>query len=375
MNARSVLARILLVGAAALALFAPTGAPVGAAPRSQTSTFDCSFHPLTQSLLDETRQADWVGWVARLTGAQPVVMGENAYTFTTRSSFALFNGQENALAYPYLLQTLQQWYPPTQIEEDPYEVLLSGQRRTWKNLILEIPGQATPQEIVILTAHLDSTSPTANTLAPGADDNAGGAAALLEAARLLRSRFFQRTIRLIWFTGEEQGMLGSRDYVRTHDLSGVMGVINLDMFSYDSDGDHCLELQVGVLPQSDAVGRCFTQAITAYQLNLTADYFNNSFAVSASDHSSFWQSGIGAIAVGQNIRSLSTPGGCVGADQNPNYHKVTDTLENIHPAYGFATAQAALAAISDMAEPLPEPLRRRLFLPVISDVCVTSLDC
>ena len=46
-------------------------------------------------------------------------------------------------------------------------------------------------------------------LAPGAEDNASGSAALLEAARLFNRYRFERTLQIIWFTGEEQGLLGS----------------------------------------------------------------------------------------------------------------------------------------------------------------------
>ena len=46
---------------------------------------------------------------------------------------------------------------------------------------------------------------------PGADDDTSGSAALLEAARVLRSRPMPATIKFIWFTGEEAGLLGSRE--------------------------------------------------------------------------------------------------------------------------------------------------------------------
>ena len=355
--------RVVAACAAMWMLALLTGAPSASAPVVQQASFDCSYQALTQSLLDESRLEDWVSWIAALSGAKPVNIGGQTFTISTRSSYAMFGNQENALAYAYILQTLQQWYPDTQIEEDTFYF----QSHVWKNLVLNLPGSRYPEQVVILSAHLDSTSPSALSLAPGADDNAAGAAALLEAARLLRSRVFERTIRIIWFTGEEQGMIGSQDYVRTHALDGVVGVINLDMFSYDADGDRCIELQVGALAQSDAVGRCFMQSIDAYHLGLTSDYFYDQ-PLTTSDHSSFWSAGIGAIQVGENFRSLSTPGGCqsaLGADLNPNYHKITDTLENINTLYGFSVTQAALASIYSMASPAPEAVIYRLYLPAL----------
>lgn len=81
------------------------------------------------------------------------------------------------------------------------------------NLLGELPGTDLADEVVILGAHFDSTHAS-----PGATDNAAGVAAMMEAARLLlaveaRPR---RTIRVALWGGEEEGLLGSRAYVRRH---------------------------------------------------------------------------------------------------------------------------------------------------------------
>jgi hypothetical protein len=93
------------------------------------------------------------------------------------------------------------------------------------NTVAELPGDSA--ETVILGAHLDSWD-----LGTGATDNGAGAAAVLEAARLL-SRLGvkpKRTVRFILFGGEEQGYLGSLAYVRAHagGLKSVSGVFVLD---------------------------------------------------------------------------------------------------------------------------------------------------
>ena len=81
------------------------------------------------------------------------------------------------------------------------------------NTIAEIPGTDLAHEVVILGAHLDSTQAAA-----GATDNATGSAAMMEAARILEAVGAQprRTIRIALWGGEEQGLLGSRAYVREH---------------------------------------------------------------------------------------------------------------------------------------------------------------
>ncbi|MGZ3918598.1 MAG: M28 family metallopeptidase [Flavisolibacter sp.] len=83
------------------------------------------------------------------------------------------------------------------------------------NVIAEIPG-TDPQlkdEVVMLGGHLDSWQG-----ATGATDNAAGCAVMLEAVRILKAINIQprRTIRIALWSGEEQGLLGSRQYVKNH---------------------------------------------------------------------------------------------------------------------------------------------------------------
>ncbi len=332
------------------------------AQSSTTQTYSCEQQPLVSDLLAETHQENWVNWIADLSGARPVTISEQSATIATRNSFALFTKPATLTAYTYVLERLRAWYPAGQVSEESYEPYGAG--ITWKNIILDLPGSVTPQETILLTAHLDSTGGSNN--APGADDNASGAAALLETARLLQHRNFQRSIRLIWFTGEEQGLQGSKAYVNSADLTGIVGDINLDMFSYDGDGDRCFELHVGTLPASDTLGQCIVQSISAYGLNLKEDYLLAQ-AISASDHASFWGKSIGAVEIGENFYDQGNPQtGCTGRDETPNYHTANDTLANLSPQslnFGFSIYQAALASAYALAGPLPDSVYYSLYLP------------
>jgi carboxypeptidase Q len=81
------------------------------------------------------------------------------------------------------------------------------------NILAEIPGTDKADEIVMLGAHFDSWH-----AGTGATDNAAGSAAMLEAIRILRATGLKmrRTVRLALWTGEEQGLLGARAYVKEH---------------------------------------------------------------------------------------------------------------------------------------------------------------
>ena len=84
---------------------------------------------------------------------------------------------------------------------------------TMFNVVGEIPGTDKADEIVMLGAHFDSWHAST-----GATDNAAGSAAMMEAMRLLKQSGvrLRRTVRIGLWTGEEQGLIGSREYVKTH---------------------------------------------------------------------------------------------------------------------------------------------------------------
>ena len=81
------------------------------------------------------------------------------------------------------------------------------------NVVGEIPGTDKADEVVMLGAHFDSWHAST-----GATDNVAGSAAMMEAMRILKQSgvTLRRTVRIGLWTGEEQGLIGSRDYVKAH---------------------------------------------------------------------------------------------------------------------------------------------------------------
>ena len=96
-----------------------------------------------------------------------------------------------------------------------------------ENVVAEIRGSETPDEFVVVAAHLDSWE-----LGTGALDNGCNAAMIIDAARAIRASKAvpKRSIRFILFTGEEQGMLGSWAYTLAHraEMSRINAVIVFD---------------------------------------------------------------------------------------------------------------------------------------------------
>lgn len=105
-----------------------------------------------------------------------------------------------------------------------------------RNLVADLGPTRPVDEVIVLSAHLDSFH-----LAPGSFDNLSGVVTLIEIARAiapLRSKF-KRRLRLIAFTGEEYGFIGSKSYVRRHakDLDRVRFIFNMDcLFPSTADG-------------------------------------------------------------------------------------------------------------------------------------------
>src|SRR6267378_2282023 len=104
------------------------------------------------------------------------------------------------------------------------ESSFSGKPVEVYNTVAEIAGTEKPDEVVIVGGHLDSWD-----LGTGATDNGTGSMAVLEAARALQKLGVKpkRTIRFVLFTGEEQGLNGSKAYVKAHqnELGKISGVL------------------------------------------------------------------------------------------------------------------------------------------------------
>ena len=102
-----------------------------------------------------------------------------------------------------------------------------GPQITTQNVVADLKGSELPNEQVILGAHLDSWE-----LGTGALDNGCNSALVIDTLRVIKAAGVKprRTIRFILFGGEEQGMLGSKAYVKAHqaELDNVVGEIVID---------------------------------------------------------------------------------------------------------------------------------------------------
>ena len=116
------------------------------------------------------------------------------------------------------------------LENMPKKAYINLQQKESKvkshNVVCEIKGKKIKDEIITFSAHYDSVS-----YSKGAYDNASGSACILELLAYFNQHKPDRTLRFIWCGSEEEGLLGSRDYVEKHkkDLDKIVFNINVDM--------------------------------------------------------------------------------------------------------------------------------------------------
>ena len=116
---------------------------------------------------------------------------------------------------------------PVEVEIDLQNTFSKGEVEVY-NTVAEIPGSDKSDEVVLIGGHIDSWD-----LGTGATDNGTGIMAVLEAARALKAVGVKprRTIRFVLFSGEEEGLHGSRAYVKAHEkeMPKISGVLVHDM--------------------------------------------------------------------------------------------------------------------------------------------------
>lgn len=174
------------------------------------------------------------------------------------------------------------------------------------NVLAVLRGTENPELVYVVGSHFDSRAE-----GPGADDNTSGTAALLEAARVLSTRPQPATIIFASFTGEEAGLLGSREFVRQAKLDSLklVGALNNDMLGWSNDNrlDNTIRYSnEGIRDLQHAAAINFSNMITY-----------DAFYYKSTDAAAFYD-GYGDIVGG--IGSYPVLG-------NPHYHQPHDVLE------------------------------------------------
>ncbi len=205
------------------------------------------------------------------------------------------------------------------------------------NVVAEIPGRERPEEVVLVGAHLDS-----NDLGPCATDNGTGVTAVMEAARALVKLGLRprRTIRFVLFTGEEQGILGSKAYVDAHadELDHIVANLIMDIGAGRAQGFYSMGR-----PELEAAIRRVTAPLIPHGVrHISTEAF------AGTDNLFFLLQGV------PNLVMMQDP-----LDYFTIHHSTPDTLDKVNP--GDLLFNAAVLAVTayNIAEQ-PERFGRRL---------------
>lgn len=190
-----------------------------------------------------------------------------------------------------------------------------------KSVILTIPGQATPNEYIVVGGHLDSISYT--TAAPGADDDASGIATITEMLRVLLDVNFKpkRTVELMAYAAEEIGLVGSSEIAAEYKANNknVLSMVQFDMTNYNGSSQD-IYLTTDDYVNSD-LNLFLIELISHYNTSgsHTISYGNTSCNYGCSDHYSWAQKGYPS----------AFPFEAKMSEDNPYIHSPNDTLANM----------------------------------------------
>lgn len=226
------------------------------------------------------------------------------------------------------------------------------------NLILNKNGTTNADTYVIIGAHFDSVA-----AGVGANDNLSGVAAIMEAARILRTVDTEYSMKFIFFNAEENGLVGSTKYVNeivrnntttTADDMKIRIMFNLDMIggnktltnnTINCEADKVGNTTSGTVSTNDAASLAFTNDLIQY-VGFYSDItgvLNNAYS---SDYMPFENKGY--VITGFYERMTNTSTGAI-VDPNPTYHKASDNITNISYPYLLQTTKAALGALQHFA--------------------------
>jgi Zn-dependent M28 family amino/carboxypeptidase len=217
-----------------------------------------------------------------------------------------------------------------------------------KNIICTQEGSAindnNNNNILLILAHYDSRMEDinqANARAPGADDNASGVAAVLELARILSQINLENDIQFVLLSGEEQGQWGSRAYLehlRATDTRPDL-VMNLDMIGHDAlkQSKVLIEYDQG---SKSKINDIHSKRVADLIKEVASEYTNLNASLSKLGKTDL----LPFEAAGNTVIGLHD-GGTI---DNPNYHRMSDTLSTLDTEYLTSITKLALATILEL---------------------------
>jgi len=282
-----------------------------------------SQYPIVQSIINQVNIDSLIFFVEELSGEVQTIIGGSPDTIFSRH----YTQPGNDKAADYIHQKLES-----------YGLTVFNQQYSsmGRNVYAIQTGTEFPNQRYIICAHYDDMPP--GSIAPGADDNASGVAAVIETARIFSLYSSPYTVIYALWDGEEVGFLGSNYFATQAAASGdsILGVINLDMIAWESDNIDIADLHTESIGSSIFLSDKMVEVNNLYSIGLTIDIKNP--GATFSDHASFWSNGFGAILLIQD-----------GNDVNPYYHTTNDKVMHFNYPYYLSMSKATIGTLATLA--------------------------
>ena len=309
-----------------------------------------TYNPLVATMISNVSQAELEPAVKDLTGVTSPVIGGSPYTILTRGSSS---GVPIDKAEQYLYETLQS-YGLSSVSYQNYPgkggVVPGG-----RNIIGEITGSTSPDEIVVIGCHVDN-QPWGAPVAPGADDNASGCSANLYLARAFAGKSFARTIRFVFFGSEENApwtskTYGSGYYADQANAAGedIVAMIEADALAYNAGSAPAEGRVVEMHRRRGKKSPAAEQAILTMWHDVIATYgitglnaTDYAKSMKLSDHGSFWTyyPDVPAVLLIEQSEDAT----------NPNWHTTGDTILTFNWTYYVQVTRTLVGLAAHQAQ-------------------------
>ena len=244
------------------------------------------------------------------------------------------------MAREYLIRQLDslRLAPLDSVRLQPFSVINPMKKRklNGQNILAAIPGTEADSSWVIVTAHYDHVGVGDKGVYNGADDNASGTCALLAIGEHFISKPPKHNVLLVWFDGEETGLIGSKSFVDNLPLpkESIIANINCDMVGRNKKDEiylcgekHHPELFAaleGIEDESPLI------VLRGHDGSDRKDDWTY-----ASDHANFHREGI--------------PFCYIGVEDHPDYHRTTDDFDKINSAFYQSAVDLCIAIVDRIA--------------------------
>lgn len=194
--------------------------------------------------------------------------------------------------------------------------------------------------LYVIGAHIDSISEKSSTQAPGADDDASGVIAVLEAARVLNGfkGCLKSTLYFNSYNDEEEEMNGAPTFLKAVSGKTVKGAYNMDMIGY-APSQECLKSDVGKSSRDQVMAQKIVDMNTKYNVGLpvtTGTYTQNG----GDDLEAFWNANIPGGYLIECTTEKSTDG-------YPGYHSTKDVMKNVNLGQVTKTTKLLVASLAE----------------------------